>query len=62
MPHAIRACHETADETTMNLIRSAARRAVDQAPKLVPGSAQWQRLSAIVSAIPDTSAAAEVAA
>jgi hypothetical protein len=46
----------------MNLIRSAARRAVDQAPKLVPGSAQWQRLSAIVSAIPDTSAAAEVAA
>jgi hypothetical protein len=62
MPQAIRACHKTADETTMNLIRSAARRAVDQAPKPVPGSAQWQRLAAIIAEIPVSSAAAEVAA
>jgi hypothetical protein len=46
----------------MNLIRSAARRAVDQAPKPVPGSAQWQRLAAIIAEIPVSSAAAEVAA
>jgi hypothetical protein len=44
---------ETRRANDAERMRAAAVRAAAQAPPLVPGSPQWQRLTAILSEIPD---------
>jgi hypothetical protein len=41
------------DPKTIAKMQEAARRAVAQAPPLIPGSPLWRRLAAIIAEIPD---------